>query len=90
MNPIQQKKQVGGSDQPRLFVKVCSKCGRQVNPHVDHNLGVSRTVYCDHGNQGPGEPSTWKQIEVVAPTPAHVERSRDTLTQWLDRPAGAA
>jgi len=52
---------------PKLYVKVCSKCGRQVEPHVDHNLGPSRIVHCDHCNLGPGtmESVTWERIEVV-------------------------
>jgi hypothetical protein len=51
----------------KLYVKVCEKCGRQVTPHVDHNLGASRTVWCDHGRGGVGtlEQVTWKRIEVV-------------------------
>lgn len=56
----------------KLYVKVCEKCGRQVNPHVDHNLGASRFVYCSHGKLGPGtsEQVGWKRIEVIpAPSP---------------------
>lgn len=51
----------------KLYVKVCSECGRQVTPHIDHNLGPSRIVYCDHGTLGLGmrKATTWKRIEVV-------------------------
>lgn len=52
---------------PKFYVMVCSKCGCQVQPHVDHNLGTSRVVHCDHGNLGLGtvESVTWERIEVA-------------------------
>jgi len=48
-------------------VKVCSRCKRRVSPEVDHNLGTSRWVYCDHGRRGLGtlESVNWETIEVV-------------------------
>lgn len=54
--------------EPKLYVKVCSKCGRQVHPHVDHNLGASRYVYCGHGKPRGIESVRWERIEVVAAT----------------------
>lgn len=64
-------------EQPKLYVKVCTKCGRQVNPHVDHNLGASRRVYCSHGKMGPGtmESVAWKRIEVVPAEPLEPDTS---------------
>lgn len=76
-------------EQPKLYVKVCTKCGRQVEPHVDHNLGASRTVYCDHGKKGPGSmgaASPWKRIEVVPVEPMDL----DTASEQEQAAAGAA
>ena len=53
------------SEAPKLYVQVCPKCGRQVVPHVDHNLGTSRFVYCGHGNPQGTESVRWKKVEVV-------------------------
>lgn len=68
------------SEDTKLYVKVCSKCRRQVNPPVDHNLGPSRIVYCAHGKLGPGtmESVTWERIEVV---PVEVREERDKLRE---------
>lgn len=50
-----------------LYVKVCIKCGRQVAPHWDHNLGYSQRVGCTHGRPGLGklEIVGWKRIQVI-------------------------
>lgn len=50
---------------PKLYVKVCSKCGRQVTPHVDHNLGTRSTVDCSHGEPRGTESVAWKKVEVA-------------------------
>lgn len=51
-------------DEIKLFVKVCSKCGRQVYPAWDHNLGLNPTVLCEHGGDLL-ESVPWRKIEVV-------------------------
>lgn len=70
-------------DTTKLYVKVCEQCGRQVEPHVDHNLGPSRTAYCSHGRGELGTLRTvgWKKIEVV---PVEVKEQLDKLRSALE------
>jgi hypothetical protein len=63
------------SEAPKLYVYVCTECGREVRPHNDHRLGMNRIVYCDHGKKGPGtmKSSTWKRVEVVLAETAAIQ-----------------